>query len=331
MKGTMKLDVRRAYVLYAVVASAAGAVVSTAAGCGDDNSVTSGEDSGSDSTAEGGGDVQATETGPDADAGTMDSADAPATEDVSDAPSGFVDVGDVAIDVPPLGQFPHAVDLAYCTRLQQCCMVPSSQWDNTNDQNGCVPTLDTYGGVVGIADFNSALDSGLVLYDASAAKTCLDYVYSFTCGTVPASAITFIRDQCFGAMQGTLTAGNGPCVNSLQCTSGLYCQLTADGGPGNCTALKTQGQPCVDTTLSTDCTYLGNGTPALYCFDPMDGGAPTCQPALPLDASTCTGNAACQTWTCNYPTCVDTVVFSDPGTPMGICATFTIVDAGGGG
>ena len=241
--------------------------------------------------------------------------------------NGFVDVGDVAIDVPALGQFPHAVDVAYCTRLQQCCLVPPSQWNQDSNGNGCVPFLDNNDGVAGLTAYNAALDSGLVLYDAAAARTCLSYVLSFTCGEVPASAVELIRSQCYGAMQGTLSAGTGPCVNALECKSGLYCQTAADGGPGNCVALEGQGQPCTDTNNSTDCTYLGNGLPALYCSDPGEGGTPTCQPALPLDGG-CSVAQACQNLDCNYPVCTNSYTFSDPGQPNGTCAYFTLVEAG---
>ncbi len=187
--------------------------------------------------------------------------------------------------------------------------------------------FDMYGGVVGVANHKTGVGSGLVVYDAAAAQTCLDSVLSFACGSGPSSAIDLVRNECFGAMQGTLTAGNGPCFDSLECVSGLYCQAGADGGPNTCAALKTQGQPCTDTTHSSDCTYLGNGTPALYC-QPVDGGTPTCQPDLPVDAG-CTANAQCLTWACDDPICVSSYVFSDPGQPNGTCAYFTLPDAGG--
>lgn len=318
----------RLYVLLALAAGGGACMLSAMAGCGDDNSV-SGGDSGGDSTADSSGDSMAAETGTETGTGG-DASEAGADgngSDVTDAGSGFVDVGDVAIDVPSLSDFPHAVDNAYCTRLEQCCMLSGGQQWNQNGANGCVPLLDMNGGVFGIADFNAALDSGLVGYDASAARTCLDTVLSYTCGVGPSSAIDLARDLCFGAMQGTLTSGNGPCVNSLECANGLYCRLSGDSGTGTCAPLQTQGQPCSDTVLSTDCSYLGNGTPALYCSDPGDGGTPTCQPALPLDAG-CNSNAQCQTWDCNYPVCTNVFVFSDPGNPGGICATFTVVDAG---
>lgn len=304
------------FVLYGCLAGGAALMFGTTAGCGDDSSGAA--PSVVDATAD------TKPTAPDA---MEDSHVDAGTATMSDGPSGFADVGDVAIAIPSLSQFPHAVDVAYCTRLQQCCMVPAADWNQTGT-SGCVSTLDTMGGVLGLGGFASALESGHVEYDASAAKNCLDHVYSFSCGAVPASAIAFTRDVCFGAMHGTLGAGAGPCVSSLECASGLYCRVVSGGGPGTCVALQGQGQACADTTASTDCTYLGNGTPALFCFDPGDGGTPTCEPALPLDAGPCNQAAACQSWACNYPTCVGTIVFSDPGAPNGTCAAFSIDDAG---
>jgi hypothetical protein len=290
-------------------------IVEVWAGCGDDSS-----------GARAGGEFDATaDTVPD----VVSNADAGNTGDVMSegSPSGFVNVGDAAIAVPAPSQFPHAVDVAYCTRLEQCCLVPHSQW-NQSGTNGCVPTLDSNGGVVGLAGFDTALDSGLVAYDPTAAKTCLEYVNSLNCGTVPATAGELIRNLCFGALKGTLTAGAGPCVDSLECGRGLYCRVASQGTSGTCEPLQAQGKPCQDTASSTDCTYLGNGTPALYCLDPGDGGTSTCQAALPVDAGPCSQPAACQSWTCNYPTCVDSFVFSDPGTPNGTCAAFTVLDGG---
>jgi hypothetical protein len=331
----MNRELNRVGILFGCFVAGAGLISTVMAGCGSSNSS---EDGGTDATTDSSGDVMTAETSSEGsnDAGdaaeTSLGADAPLSVDgdaaeVTDSASGFVDVGDVAIDAPSISQFPHAVDVAYCTRLQECCLVPPSQW-NLNGASGCVPLVDQGGGLVGIGAFNPALDSGLVLYDASAAKTCLDFVLSFSCGDVPASAYNTIKTVCFGALQGTLAAGAGPCVNALECQGGLYCQVAADGGPGACAPLKTQGEPCTDTRFSTDCTYLGNGTPALFCFNPADGGTPTCQPAVPVDGG-CTTEAQCQSLVCNYPVCSNVEIFSDPGQPNGTCEFFTLPDAGG--
>jgi hypothetical protein len=318
----MKYRINRIGVLFGcLVAGGAGLVSCLAAGCGGDDTIVNAPDGG-DATA--GGDARA-DTNPSPDAPSQDAAvDTSVAVDANmfDA-NGFVDTGAMA-DAPPLQGFPSAVDQAYCTRLQQCCLVPNGSWDPN-----CGPELDGVGGIIGIWDHNAALDGGHVTYDAAAAGTCLNYLLSLNCGVVPSAAVRIIRDLCFGAMQGTL-GPDGGCVDALECQAGLYCRLAADGGAGNCTALQGQGQPCTDITLSTDCTYLGNGTPALYCAPNPDGGGATCQPALPLDAG-CSVAAACQSWSCNYPICDDSFVFSDPGVPNGTCASFTIVDAGGGG
>jgi hypothetical protein len=117
-------------------------------------------------------------------------------------------------------------------------------------------------------------------------------------------------------MQGTLGSGQGPCVDSIQCQAGLYCSTATHV----CTPLEGLGQPCQDQVLSTDCTYLGEGTPALYCQATADGG--TCQPAQDAGSS-CVYGQACLSGVCAFPACSNTDVFSDPGVPNGICATFT--------
>jgi hypothetical protein len=259
------------------------------------------------------------------DAATADATDA-AAADASDA-NDFADIGTMQIDAPTLVDFPHAVDEAFCTRLMQCCIMSTdiaspAQW-NQDGEGGCAPLFDQFGGAFGIGKYDVALDSGLVGYDASAANSCLLDWLSFQCGTVSAAGFAQARLTCFGAMSGTLGVDAGPCVNSLECHTGEYCRL-GDAGTGTCAALSGPGQPCSDTTSSTDCDYLGLGSPPLYCA-PGDAG-PTCQNTLPADAG-CGQNAQCQSGVCLGPRCVDTQVFSSSPT----CRSFAIKDAGGGG
>jgi hypothetical protein len=275
-------------------------------------------------TSDGGAHDGTTPSDAPADGQLEDATDAgPVETGVSDS-NDFTDIGDVPINVPALSEFPHAVDEAYCTRLQQCCLVQPNQWNQDGD-GGCVPLFDQGGGAFGIGNFGG-LTGGKVAYNQAAAYTCLHEFLSINCGTVASASLVRVQNDCFAAMVGTLDVDAGPCMSSLECKTGAYCRIIGDAGSGTCAALRGMNQPCVDTTSSTDCTYLGNGIPPLYCA-PADGGGATCLPALPGDAG-CTQPPQCQSVTCNGGTCVDNYVFSDPGNPGGTCASFTIVDAG---
>jgi hypothetical protein len=322
----MTRNLARITIILGGVVGAAVAVGGLAAGCGGDDSGVVHEEGGHDVTT---GDAPMGDAlmgdGGEGGPGEVDGGDA-----ASDA-NDFADIGDVQIDVPALTAFPHAVDEAYCTRLQQCCLVDPSQWNQDGADGGCAPSFDQAGGVFGVASFGG-LAGGKVAYNQAAAYNCLHDFLSINCGTVASSSLVKVQNDCFAAMVGTLDVGAGPCNSSLECKPGGYCRVVGDASTGTCAALQTQGQPCVDTTSSTDCTYLGNGNPALYCAPGVDGGPATCQPALPLNG-TCTQNPQCVTDSCNGTSCVDMYVFSDPGLAMGTCAGFTLPggDAGAGG
>jgi hypothetical protein len=227
-------------------------------------------------------------------------------------------------DVVPITAFPHAVDEAYCQRLQQCCLLQPSQW-NQEGSGGCVPLLDSVGGVFNNGGFSAALDSGLVTYDRQAAAICLQELSNLACGQIAANAITKVQSDCFAPLKGTLGVDAGPCVNALECATGEFCEIGADAGTGFCKSLKTTGQACSDTVGSLDCSYRGLAPGSSYC-GPSDGGS-ACLPTLPIDAG-CQSGQQCQSGSCKYPTCVDSVLFSDPGVPHGECTVWTIVDAG---
>jgi hypothetical protein len=279
--------------------------------CSSATTVAAPEEGGKDGTA----DVNNPEVGQDAaDSGGNDAADAGDT-----AP-------DVAVEAASIGAYPLSVTVAYCLRLQQCCLVPDGQW-NQNGANGCVSLVGQSGGIRGLQLHQLALgsDAGLVTYDPVAGAKCIQDVNALACGVVPVSSILTVQDDCFAALQGTLGVDAGPCTDPIECKTNEHCRMVGDAGTGICTPLIAQGQPCTDKTYSMDCSYLGNGSPALYC----DPKTLTCQPPVALDAG-CASNAACASEACNYPVCVDSFVFSDPGTPNGTCAFFTIADAGAG-
>jgi hypothetical protein len=260
------------------------------------------------------------------DAGDSSTVEAPDANDAAmDAQADVMDGGLTLTDVTLTG-LPHAVDEAYCTRLQQCCLVQPDQW-NLEGTGGCVPLFDGFGSVFGFPpNYLASLDSGLVTYDRMAATTCLQELAALNCGINTASAFVKIQNDCLAAANGTVANDGGACADSLQCQSGGYCQVTGDAGA--CQPLQTLGQACTDTTRSEDCTSLGRVGGSLYCVV-ADAGTPVCTPTLGL-GSGCSIGSQCQSGSCKYPSCVGSVGFSDPGAAEGTCSVWVVVDAGAG-
>jgi hypothetical protein len=299
-----------------------------------DGTVPRGDALASDVTvAEGGGGSDAPLAVPDgghaADASLGPDGEGAAPTDSGQDAGAPVDAAVVEVDATSLAGFPHAFNAAYCERLRECCGVPIGEWRDSPD-GGCTVQNDKFGGLGAIAAYNAALDSGAIAYSPARAAACLQEVAQIGCGVYPASTQNMIIADCFAAMQGTLIAGK-PCVDSLECASGEFCEQSADGGANVCTALVGVGGPCSDTTRSTDCSYLGHGTPALFCGPNGDAGdaGNSCQTVAPLSGS-CKTNPQCSPNTCgSASTCVNAVVFSDPGVTPGTCAFYTMAADGG--
>ena len=325
----MKLKAGRFLLLVAsgAVASIA-SLAALVAACGGDNAGTDVQDAGPikdgtvlDSSQEqpdaGGMDAQGADALPTTDGGP----DAGESVDGSDASPG------VDVQAPNLADFAHAVDVAYCHRLNECCVIePGQTWA----QDHCVTVFDGFGGAYGQAAFKSELDGGSIAYDPSAATACIAGVEASNCGAISAMTFGSLIDLCFSATKGTLGLDAGACIDSLQCSPGEYCAST-DGGLGTCVALRSAGQPCTDTRNSSQCSYRGSGSLVLYCGQ-SDAGT-TCLPTEPL-TSPCKSNGQCQTRICDSTGagCINSYSFSDNGLPFGFCATFTvdggIADAG---
>jgi hypothetical protein len=189
---------------------------------------------------------------------------------------------------------------------------------------------DIYGGLGGIAAYDVSLDSGTITYSPALAAACLQEVSQIGCGVFPASAQDMLIADCFAAMTGTLGVGHS-CTSSLECSSGEVCAPLTDGGAGtDCKPLAAEGEPCSDTQRSTDCSYLGHNSPALFCGPNGDAGdaGNSCEPVSPLGGY-CTTNPACGENVCGAGySCVSAGIFSDPGASPGTCAFYTIADAG---
>jgi hypothetical protein len=246
-------------------------------------------------------------------------------------PDAAPDVVDAAVDAPPLSDFFHAIDRTVCDRLMTCCLATPAQWSDGGFGVGCFATVDdpSVGGYFKVAIFADSVDSGRIDYNPATAAACLQAMGALNCGTVESSVVNANVATCLSATKGTLDVDAGPCTTSLECKAG-YCKHDTTGS--RCTPLVAQGQVCADVINSTDCSYLGRGTPALQCDDPGDGGSPTCQPLLPTGTGVgCVQGQQCQSLDCNSPDCVTQFLFSDPSNHdpnSGICAGFEVQDGG---
>lgn len=305
----MKLNLRRIVISLAGVVAGTGMAAGTVVGCSGDDSVAPGGEAGADVTQDVTQDVQPHPDG---------MADGAADVQPDAMPDSTPDVG---VDAPPLAAFPRAIAVAFCARLAECCLNPT-----TFDQPKCLAALDnpTNEGFVNTATYEPFLDGGNVNYNPTLAAKCIMETRQVACGLVASAEAKAIQADCFGAMTGKLAVGATGCRGSIECVTASHCSLP-DGGDagGTCTALSGIGGACTNTSTSDECTYLGNGAPPNYC------NGSTCAAAKDLDAS-CGSNAECKSGIC-FVRCVDHQVFSDPGVPNGICDYFSIHDAGGGG
>jgi hypothetical protein len=259
------------------------------------------------------------ETGPKPDVGPKPDAGHDATQDVTHPPDvappieSSTDSGkDTGIDAPldaptdahadvsaAAAAFPKSVVMAYCAKLGSCCGEGPSAFsvsacvDSLYDSRSFVPSQ--------LALILSGLQSTEHTFDPTQADKCTTEIGALGCGSTAATTWKQIAIDCAGAYAGELGTNATGCYSSFDCKAGNYCApldplgntIPPDGG-GTCTALAGANGACVDIQNSSDCTYLGLGTPAQYCNNyPTDGGAPT-------DGGVCSPSFASGT-ACNFP------------------------------
>jgi hypothetical protein len=304
-----------------VVAASLAAAAGLAAGCGGGSSSGPPSEAGvPDSTTDTANDVPTVDTG----------TDTGMEQDAADSGAGDA-VADVQYDVPEVSNFPRQVTEAFCRRLQACCMVPDTMW-NQEGATGCVTSLEApgVGGFWNLSAFSTALGTRNVQYDQASASACLSAVMGFTCGTVPSTYVDQTVATCYAALRGVQDAG-APCDNSLECGPGNYCTNGTPLGDGSatgiCVPLRMVTQSCRDPVNSLDCNYRGTPSPTAYCMSIEGGTAGECVDALGADGG-CTLDPQCQSNVCNGTNCTTVYVFSDQGTPNGICTFFVSPDGG---
>ena len=198
---------------------------------------------------------------------------------------------DVQPDVTAELAFPAQVNAAYCNLLAGCCGGADAGFNvaacNQDLTHSLVVSPTTLGLLLG------GIQSDNYVFDQAKATTCLNEIEALTCDTNAAGVLNKITTDCAAVYTGKLGQSATGCKSSFDCTTGTYCAPLANGsgnslpqdGGGTCSPLSGKGERCVDTVYSSDCTYLGSGSPGLFCNPvlladggPGDGGI--CAPAL---------------------------------------------------
>jgi hypothetical protein len=269
----------------------------------------------------------------DADASGMTVTDAEAgavssSVDASDAGDG----ASCAVSVPTEGTFLTTLATTTCQTLKACCGTGSSF-----DMASCVSLYGNplYGGFLGVGFAAQYIDGGHITYNPSASCECLGSAAAINCGLIPQTTLASIQQTCFAALPGTVPVASGDagdagrCASSYECAPGAYCTVDpsgqSDASLGSCMALVADGGAC---TNDKECSYLGNGSPPLYCSTTTHA----CVPRVAAGTA-CQSNSECSSNTCivgadgGAPTCASGEIFSSAST----CTYFTLPDAGDGG
>ncbi len=311
-------NVHRRVPIVAGILAAAGAWGISAVGCSSNGGSTGGgPDATADAEGDGQGDVSQvdTSTGTDSQADTFvaDSFVAADTSNGADAdaaaPDGDAGAADV-YDATAALEYPGQAAAAWCNEIASCCGTSGDA--STFNMALCLGN-NPYGWKAAAYNGASLLSTGNVVFNASAAAACLSAI-AVDCSTNQVSSAVEAQRyaNCWSVYSGTLAAGS-PCTASVECAPGNFC-MPVDGGagdsglPGVCQALVGNGGACGEfgaNLASYMCSYLGSGNTGLGCREwvtgspntPLDAGAWTCVPQLPLNAQ-CNINLDCTSFLC---------------------------------
>ncbi len=325
----LRLSNRGLVLLAGVTGAAAAAIAASGCGGGDDTSISSPSSDASveattDSAVESqDADASGLDTGtllPEAgiaEAGTggPDASDAGSERDAGDASVSQYDGS--------LAQFPAAVSGAFCTAKQVCCLVSAAQWN----QADCVREVELGGGFRSLSTYTHSFDGGHVVLDASAAATCLSDMQTLltsACGVLTSTTVLRLQGECYGAVNGTLGVDAGPCTSSIECANNEYCS-----DAGVCTHLEGLGEPCLSSDSCSYRGTPGSGIYCNLAADGGAGQCAPTEGLDGGDCATAVyAYVVCRSGLCGFnPGCADSITFTDPG-PHSFLCTFIIPDAG---
>lgn len=327
--------------------------------CGDDTTGATG-----DSGADTGGDVAADTTTDSpqeeaqADSPSESSQDAPvpetgpseagkdATNDAADAGDASDATGDAPFDASALAAmelaYANAESAALCQWTINCC--PGGLDSGTYSLAACESSAAGYGWEANLPSDYGLFSRGFIAFDPNRGNACVQAIQALPCGNQTAAQYQAVTQACEFVFTGTLSV-NSPtaCQSSFECADGGFCDVPTDGGPGACTPLATQGQPCNTAIMSTlnpipdeMCSYLGSSNTGLFCdlLDaPTAGTYGTCQP-LRANGVSCVNPT--QTYyddqACTSGQCSDSFFCGGPTSyPYPAACQALILDAGAGG
>jgi hypothetical protein len=207
-----------------------------------------------------------------------------------------------------IDQFQHAISLAWCDRVAECCQLDASSFDRdkcltTNDTSGGPERVSTYLYQYKVADagFASSLEFAPVT-----ASQCISLERNRSCASVDGTEKRNIYTTCMTALQGSVPQGLA-CTTSAECKGSLYCSAATDGGARVCTPLVANGEACDDPFGNSDrCSYLGiHSSTSLHCA--VSDAGRVCTAPLP-NGSPCNSDRVCVSGVCSTAsrTCVDT-------------------------
>jgi hypothetical protein len=247
--------------------------------------------------------------GSDAHDGGSDAHDG-ASDDAHDAQPGF--------DATAETDFITTLVNAYCTKMQSCCGVDGGAFSiadcvMSQTDSYALPTTD-------IGLIFGATASPHHTFDAVQAQTCLTDLKALQCGANTAGALNNVSAACSAVYTGLLGQGDTGCRSSFDCASGTYCGpinsfgITSAADGGTCLPLGSIGAPCVDQDYSSDCTYLGSGSPGAFC-----SASNVCAPSQ-LTGTDCSNPGyaeQCVTQICTFDstnagTCAGSELFTQP-------------------
>jgi hypothetical protein len=177
-----------------------------------------------------------------------------------------------------LANFASEYAKAFCRRVYTCCddveRAAMPDWGAT--EADCVRAATA---TLSATNLLAAVDEGRIVYHGDRARRCLDNIAALSCADWGVGFVMRYIPECPQIAEG-MGAEGAPCTLQEECAS-RYCS-------GTCLARSGAGEPCSGPFSCQD---------GLYC-SLSDG---TCAAILPIGATSCTENPACQNYSCPPP------------------------------